>query len=65
MVSLILLIAAGLVTSSSVVSHLPRSATDECRRRRLAASIRLQICVGVLALGAVLLAVHVQLGTFQ
>ncbi|MDR6508985.1 hypothetical protein [Arthrobacter oryzae] len=65
MLSLIVLIAAGLVTSSSAVLRLPWPATRDCRRRRFEDNVPLQICAGILALGSVLLAVHVQLGTFQ
>jgi hypothetical protein len=65
MLSLVLLIAAGLVTSSSAVAQLPWSAQREGRRRKLDDKVLWQIPAGVLALGAVLLAVNVQLGSFQ
>ncbi|MDQ0079077.1 energy-converting hydrogenase Eha subunit A [Arthrobacter oryzae] len=64
MLSLILLITAGLLTSSSAVLQLP-STTRECRRRKFKGNFPLQISAGILALGAVLLAVNIQLGAIQ
>jgi hypothetical protein len=65
MLSLILLITAGLLTSSSAVAQLPSPETRECRRRQFNGNFPLQISSGILALGAVLLAVNIQLGTIQ
>ena len=65
MVSLIVLVAAGLLTSSSAVSHVPRSANGARRGRRFKDSVLVQICAGILALGSLLLAVHVDLGAFR
>jgi hypothetical protein len=65
MVSLIVLIAAGLLTSSSAVLHVPRTTAGAGRWRRLRDNSLWQICAGILALGAILLAVHIDLGTFR
>lgn len=64
MLSLILLITAGLVTSSSAVSQPPWSA-DRAGGSKFEVRLVLQISAGILALGAVVLAVNVQLGVFQ
>lgn len=65
MVSLIVLIAAGLLTSSSAVSRFPWSAADARSPRRFGISSLVQICAGIIALGSILLAVHVQQGGFR
>jgi hypothetical protein len=64
MVSLIVLIAAGLLTASAV-SRFPWSAADARSPRRFGNCSLLQICAGILALGSILLAVHVQQGGFR
>lgn len=69
MVSLIVLIAAGLLTSSSAVAYVPQSAADAGAgtklRRRFKNPSLVQVGAGILALGSILVAVHVQLGAFQ
>lgn len=69
MVSLIVLIAAGLLTSSCAVAYVPQSGAGAGahvkRRGRFKDHALVQICAGILALGSILLAVHVQLGAFQ
>jgi hypothetical protein len=65
MLSLIVLITAALVTSSSAVTLVPWSATGEVRKKRARELSLLDIGAGVLALGSVLLAVHIQQGAFQ
>lgn len=65
MVSLIMLIAAGLLTGSSAVSQVPRSGPRARGRRRFKDKSMMQIFAGILALGSILLAVHVQLGGFS
>lgn len=64
LLSLILLITAGLVTSSSAVSQPPLSA-GRGGGSKFEVRLVLQISAGILALGAVVLAVNVQLGVFQ
>jgi hypothetical protein len=61
MLSLIVLIAGGLLTSLSAVSDSPWSATRNHPRRFEDFSL-LQACAGSVALGAIFLSVHVQLG---
>ncbi|TAP41754.1 hypothetical protein [Arthrobacter sp. S39] len=69
MVSLMVLIAAGLLTSSSAVVHLPQSTADAGAgaklRRRFKNHFLAQVSAGILALGSILVAVHVQQGAFQ
>ena len=71
MVSLIVLIAAGLLTSSSAVAYVPQSAADAGAgagtklRRRFKNHSLVQVSAGILALGSILVAVHVQLGAFR
>jgi hypothetical protein len=65
MLSLIVLITAALVTSSSAVSLVPWSDTGAGSRRRFKDMSLLHVCAGILALGSVLLAVNIQLGAFQ
>lgn len=63
--SLVMLIAAGFLTSSSALLH-NRPSSEGTRRRRIFRSNSLsQICVGIVALGAILLSVDVQLGAFR
>jgi hypothetical protein len=65
MLILIVLIAAALVTSSSAVTLVSSSATGAWRRRRYQDMSLLHLCAGLLALGSVLLALHIQLGAFR
>ena len=65
MLSLIVLIAAALVTSSSAVSLVPWPPTGAVRKKRVRELSLLHIGAGVLALGSVLLAVLIQQGAFQ
>jgi hypothetical protein len=65
MLSLIVLIAAALVTSSSAVTRVPWSATGAVRKKRARELSLLHIAAGALALGSVLLAVHIQQEAFQ
>ena len=65
MLSLIVLITAALVTSTSAVSLVARSAMGAGRRRRFKDASLLHLGAGILALGSVLLAVHIQLGAFR
>jgi len=71
MVSLIVLIAAGLLTSSSAVAYVPQSAAGAGAgagtklRRRFKNHSLVQVSAGILALGSILVAVHVQLGASQ
>ena len=65
MLSLIVLIAAALVTSFSAVSLVPWPPTGAVRKKSVRESSLLHIGAGVLALGSVLLAVHIQQGAFQ
>ena len=73
MVSLIVLIAAGLLTSSSAVAYVPQSAAGAGAgagagtklRRRFKNHSLMQVSAGILALGSVLVAVHFQLGAFR
>lgn len=69
MVSLIVLIAAGLLTSYSAVAYVPQSPADAGAgaklRRRFKNHSLVQVSAGILALGSILVAVHVQLGAFQ
>ena len=64
MLSLIVLVAAALLTSSSAASSIRRSATGSPRKtfRNMAL---LHIGAGTVALGSVLLAVHIQLGAVR
>lgn len=67
MLSLIVLITAGIVTSSTAIAcaRSSRNAMTEpatIQRGKSKTSHMTQICVGTAALGAVILAVHVQLG---
>jgi len=62
--SLIVLITAALVTSSSAVALVPWSATGAVRKKRFKDLSLLHIGAGSLALGSVLLAVHIQQGAF-
>ncbi len=65
MLSLIVLITAALLTSSSAVSLVPWSSTGTVRKKRVRELSLLHIGAGILALGSVLLAVHIQQGAFQ
>ena len=71
MVSLMVLIAAGLLTSSSAVVYLPQSTADAGAgagaklRRRFKNHFLAQVSAGILALGSILVAVHVQQSAFQ
>jgi hypothetical protein len=65
MLSLIVLITAALLTSSSAVSLVPWSPTGAVRKKRVSELSLLHIGAGILALGSVLLAVHIQQGAFQ
>jgi hypothetical protein len=67
MVSLIVLIAAGLLTSSSAVAYVPQSASGAGTklRRRFKNHSLVQVSAGILALGSILVAVHVQLDAFE
>ncbi|MBT2539104.1 hypothetical protein [Arthrobacter sp. ISL-69] len=65
MLSLIVLIAAALVTSSSAVTPVAWSATAASRKKGFKVFSLLHIGTGILALGSVLLAVHTQQGAFQ
>ena len=71
MVSLIVLIAAGLLTSSTAVAYVPQSAADASAgagtklRRRFRNHSLVQVSAGILALGSILVAVHIQLGAFR
>jgi hypothetical protein len=62
MLSLTVLIAAALLTSSSAVLRLPRSAPGARPRRTFHDTSLLQVCTGIIALGSLLFAVHVDLG---
>ena len=64
MLSLILLITAGFLTSSSAVSQ-PRRSAGRGGRTNIAIRLLLQISAGILALGAVVLGVNVQPGWYQ
>ncbi len=65
MVSLIMLIAAGLLTSSTAVSYVPQSFPGASRCKSLRYNPVLQTCIGILALSLVHLALHFQLGGFR
>ena len=70
MVSLMVLIAAGLLTSSSAVGYLPHSTADAragagAKLRGRFKNLLVQVSAGIFALGSILLAVHVQQGAFQ
>jgi hypothetical protein len=67
MVSLIVLIAAGLLTSSTAVAYIPQSPAGAGAklRRRFKNHFLVQVSAGILALGSILVAVHVQLGAFR
>ncbi|MEW9874213.1 hypothetical protein [Arthrobacter sp. HS15c] len=71
MVSLMVLIAAGLLTSSSAVVYLPQSTADARAgagaklRRKFKNHFLVHVSAGILALGSILVAVHVQQGAFQ
>ncbi|MDQ0680519.1 hypothetical protein QFZ30_003901 [Arthrobacter pascens] len=73
MVSLIVLIAAALLTSASAAAYVPQSAADAGARAGAGAKLRrrfknqglVQLSAGILALGSILVAVHVQLGSFR
>ena len=69
MVSLIVLIAAGLLTSSTAVAYVPQSTADASAgtklRRRFRNRSLVQVSAGILALGSILVAVHIQLGAFR
>lgn len=63
--SLVMLIAAGFLTSTSVLLH-NRPSSEGTRHRKIFRSNSLShICVGIVALGAILLSVDVQLGAFR
>ena len=64
MLSLIVLVAAALLTSSSAASFISRSATGSPRKRFRNMTL-LHIGAGTVALGSVLLAVHIQLGAVR
>jgi hypothetical protein len=65
MLSLIVLITAALLTSSCAVSLPPRSVTGRTRKKKVRNLSLWRICAGILALGSVLLAVHIQHGMLQ
>lgn len=65
MLSLTVLITAALVTSFGAASLLPWSATGASPKKRFKDMSLLHIGTGILALGSVLLAVHIQQGAFQ
>ncbi|UZX01508.1 hypothetical protein F8G81_01885 [Arthrobacter sp. CDRTa11] len=65
MVILIVLIAAALLTSLSAVVYIPQPAAGAKRLRRFTDRWGVQICAGTIALGSVLLAVHIQWGVFR
>jgi hypothetical protein len=63
--SLVMLVAAGFLTSTSALLH-NRPAGEGTRRRRIFRTNSLsQICAGIVALGAILLSVQVQSGAFR
>jgi Flp pilus assembly protein CpaB len=63
-VILIVLIAAALLTSLSAVAYVPQPAAGAKRRRRFKGRSAVQVCALIIALGSVLLAVHIQWGGF-
>jgi hypothetical protein len=62
MLSLIVLITAGFLTSATAISYASSSGATLAQGRRSRAGLLSQICIAGFALGAILLAVHVQLG---
>lgn len=69
MVSLIVLIAAGLLTSSTAVAYVPQPPADAGAgaklRRRFKNHFLVQVSAGILALGSILVAVNVQLDALR
>ena len=65
MLSLTVLIAAALLTSSCAVLGFPRSAPGTRLGKTFSNSTLFQVCTGIVALGSVLLAVHIQWGVFR
>ncbi|WP_457965001.1 hypothetical protein M1E17_01685 [Arthrobacter sp. D1-29] len=65
MVILTVLIAAALLTSLSAVIYIPQPAAGAKRRWRFKDRSVVQTCAGIVALGSVLLAVHIQWGVFR
>ncbi len=63
--SLVMLIAAGFLTSTITLLHNRPSSWSTRRRRMFGTNSLSQACVGIVALGAVLLSVHAQLGAFR
>lgn len=62
MLSLTVLIAAALLTSSCAVLGFPRSAPGTRLGKTFSDSTLFQVCTGIIALGSLLFALHLDLG---